>query len=71
MMPAKCEDEMYITAEWFRIDLLRNFVVTPVAKVNADGIPETTTDAEGQVVPVMEDKCLPYDTVVGPTGGEN
>jgi len=45
--PARCEGEMYITQEWFNVNLVRNIVITDVPAVDASGNPITEDDGNG------------------------
>jgi hypothetical protein len=67
---AQCEGEMYITQEWFNVNLVRNFVITDVPAVDSTGTVITTDDGEGNMVPTMTTACIPYDPSVNPPGFE-
>jgi len=74
MEPQRCAD-MYITEEWFRMDLLRSYVMTTemLADDQVTTIPASTTEC-GTVIPERvinsTQSCKEYDTSFGPTGAE-
>jgi hypothetical protein len=61
---------MYITQEWFNVNLVRNFVITDVPATDDNDVIITTDDGEGNMVPTMTTACIAYDTSVSPTGSE-
>jgi len=60
---------MYITQEWFNVNLVRNFV-TMDTPATLNGSEVTKEDCDGNMVPVMTTSCVAYDTSVNPTGSE-
>lgn len=62
---------MYITEEWFRMDLLRSYVMTVDTDAVAVDNSACETDCGRPCAPVaVKGSCEAYDTSYGPTGKE-